>query len=190
MEVALRDYVAASGLATDLVLTVAGHTVADRLTDPAQLAEFLRAHGLDSGPITVADLEQARELRQEILTLFERRTDEDVIDTASAMLARCPHRLLAGPRHASTRHGDWRVVPTEAASTIDRVRLVVAVGLLAVVHALGSDRLRACASPHCAGMFVDASNTGRRRYCLPRVCGNRVNVARYRARRSQDPGAG
>jgi predicted RNA-binding Zn ribbon-like protein len=190
VEVALRDYAAASALTTDLVLTVAGRTVADRLTSPAQLAELLSAHGLDTGPIGVADLEQARDLRAEIVALFGHRTDEDVVDAASAMLARCPHRLRAGPQHAVARHGDWRLVPTGAASPIDQVRLVVAAGLLAVVHALGADRLRTCAAPGCSGRFVDASNTGRRTYCLPRVCGNRVNVARYRARRGKDPGAG
>jgi predicted RNA-binding Zn ribbon-like protein len=32
-------------------------------------------------------------------------------------------------------------------------------------------------------MFVDTSRAGRRRYCVPEVCGNRVNVANHRARR-------
>ncbi|MFE5025688.1 CGNR zinc finger domain-containing protein [Streptomyces sp. NPDC056656] len=32
-------------------------------------------------------------------------------------------------------------------------------------------------------MFVDTSKAGRRRYCAPEVCGNRRNVANYRARR-------
>ncbi|MGW6399398.1 CGNR zinc finger domain-containing protein [Streptomyces sp. NPDC055134] len=32
-------------------------------------------------------------------------------------------------------------------------------------------------------MFVDTSKAGRRRYCTPEVCGNRRNVANYRARR-------
>jgi predicted RNA-binding Zn ribbon-like protein len=32
-------------------------------------------------------------------------------------------------------------------------------------------------------MFVDTSRAGRRRYCVPEVCGNRINVAAHRARR-------
>lgn len=35
------------------------------------------------------------------------------------------------------------------------------------------------AAPHCHGAFVDTSRNGRRRYCEPTVCGNRINVASY-----------
>lgn len=186
MEVALREYVAGSALATDLVLTAPGHTAEDRLTGPGRLAALLDAHGIDHGPVDETHVDETLALRGELLTLFRYETDEDVIDAASAILASCPHRLRAGKDHTTTPHGDWRLTPTEGASTIERVRLVVGAGLLSVVHALGTDRFRGCASPQCAGKFIDTSNSGRRRYCLPRICGNRVNVARYRARRSAD----
>lgn len=49
--------------------------------------------------------------------------------------------------------------------------------------ALGPERFRDCASPTCSGVFVDTSRPGRRRYCMPDLCGNRANVAAYRERR-------
>ncbi|MFI0465948.1 CGNR zinc finger domain-containing protein [Saccharopolyspora sp. 5N102] len=56
-------------------------------------------------------------------------------------------------------------------------------GLLGALRALGHDRFRDCASPGCNGVFVDTSRAGRRRYCMPELCGNRLNVANHRARR-------
>ncbi|WP_333908532.1 CGNR zinc finger domain-containing protein [Solicola gregarius] len=38
-----------------------------------------------------------------------------------------------------------------------------------------------CQSPTCDGMFVDTSRAGRRRYCMPELCGNRANVVNVRA---------
>lgn len=186
IDVILREYVAGSALATDLVLTAAGHTAEDRLASPVQLAALLDAHGIDHGPVDETQVDETLALRDELLTLFRYETDEDMIDAASAILTSCPHRLRAGKDHTAAPYGDWRLTPTEGASTIERVRLVVGAGLLSVLHALGTNRFRGCASPQCAGKFIDTSNSGRRRYCLPRICGNRVNVARNRARRSGD----
>jgi predicted RNA-binding Zn ribbon-like protein len=33
-------------------------------------------------------------------------------------------------------------------------------------------------------VFVDVSRGGRRRYCMPDLCGNRINVANHRQRRN------
>lgn len=115
------------------------------------------------------------------MALFRLADEAEVIAGASAILEGCPHKLLAGPRHATAKHGDWRLTTT-GASCVDQLRLIDGTSLLAVIHALGADRLRDCSSEQCSGMFVDTSNTGRRRCCIPRICGNRVNVARYRAK--------
>jgi predicted RNA-binding Zn ribbon-like protein len=33
-------------------------------------------------------------------------------------------------------------------------------------------------------VFIDTTRPGRRRYCMPGLCGNRINVANHRARRA------
>ncbi|HEY9522978.1 MAG TPA: CGNR zinc finger domain-containing protein [Thermopolyspora sp.] len=45
------------------------------------------------------------------------------------------------------------------------------------------ERLRTCAAPGCARVFVDESRNRSRVYCDSRTCGNRMHVAAYRARR-------
>jgi predicted RNA-binding Zn ribbon-like protein len=45
------------------------------------------------------------------------------------------------------------------------------------------ERLRTCAAPDCANVFVDESRNRSRVYCDSRTCGNRMHVAAYRARR-------
>lgn len=183
MEIGLRDYLDGAALVTDLVLTVPGLRLGDRMTSPQELDAFLDSHHLEHAPAGETELAGARALRDELVALFDLADEAEVIAGAAAILGACPHRLFAGPQHATAKHGDWRLAAT-GTSCVDQMRLVAGAGLLAVIHALGADRLRRCSSDQCIGMFVDTSNTGRRRFCIPRICGNRVNVARYRAKRA------
>jgi predicted RNA-binding Zn ribbon-like protein len=45
-------------------------------------------------------------------------------------------------------------------------------------------RLRACASPTCALIFLDTSRPGRRRWCSSTGCGGAARAAVYRRRQS------
>jgi predicted RNA-binding Zn ribbon-like protein len=60
--------------------------------------------------------------------------------------------------------------------------LLIGYSLLGTLRTLGYERFRSCASPTCNGVFVDTSRGGRRRYCMPALCGNRINVANHRRR--------
>jgi predicted RNA-binding Zn ribbon-like protein len=57
-----------------------------------------------------------------------------------------------------------------------------AMGLATVVRDGGLERLSVCAANGCSRVFVDTSRNRSRRYCDPGTCGNRTNVAAYRAR--------
>jgi predicted RNA-binding Zn ribbon-like protein len=46
------------------------------------------------------------------------------------------------------------------------------------------DRLRACAASDCGDVLVDLSKNRSRRFC-DSGCGNRMNVAAYRARQAE-----
>jgi predicted RNA-binding Zn ribbon-like protein len=63
-------------------------------------------------------------------------------------------------------------------------------GLAAIAEAAarllaGPDRdlVRRCANPACVLLFLDATRNRRRRWCTMRICGNRMKVAAWRARR-------
>jgi predicted RNA-binding Zn ribbon-like protein len=106
-----------------------------------------------------------------------------------------PERLVAGATELSTGVGALTLVGDEGgrrgwyartapdADLADDVALICAVGILGVVRSLGPERFRPCAAPTCSGAFIDTTRPGRRRYCMPDICGNRINVANHRARR-------
>jgi predicted RNA-binding Zn ribbon-like protein len=43
-------------------------------------------------------------------------------------------------------------------------------------------RVRECAAPDCAFLFVDTSRSGGRRWCAASRCGNREHVRKHRSR--------
>ena len=187
MQVSLDDYSWGAGVATELVNTAPGvWSGVDKLGDPAALDLFLRDHrvvadlaGSEAGP---DDLAAVRRLRDTVRTLID---DPD------------PDRLVAGATELSTTVGAltlatddsgrrrWHAVSRPGADLADHLALVCAVGILGVVHTLGVERFRPCASTTCSGAFIDTTRPGRRRYCMPDLCGNRINVANHRARQAR-----
>lgn len=191
MNVAFSNYTLGAGVATDLVNTSAlvWRTAGEVLVGPAALADFLAEHDLrlDALPPgarpTDVDLAQVLALRQEVHDLLELTSEDKAVDGANRLAARGSAGL------ALLRDADgpwqWHVTTAPAASLADELAALLGTGLLGVLHTLSHDRFRHCASPVCAGMFVDTSKAGRRRYCMPGLCGNRLNVANHRARRQR-----
>ncbi|MGW5647945.1 CGNR zinc finger domain-containing protein [Saccharopolyspora sp. NPDC003752] len=186
MKATFNDYALGAGVATDLVNTAPEvRSAGEVLVDPAALAHFLEEHeirvdALAGGGPSAADLDQVRALRQEVRAVIE--ADEDrLVEGASALVA----RAVAGPSLHRDDGGrwQWHVATAPHASLADELAVFVGTGLLGALRALGHDRFRDCASPVCNGVFVDTSRAGRRRYCMPELCGNRLNVANHRARR-------
>ena len=186
MQVSLEDYIWAAGVATDLVNTAPGvWSGVDKLPDAAALDQFLHDHQVVPVP--------PDEAGSDALTAVRRLRDaaRAVIDQPD------PDRLVAGATQLSTSVGAltlatddlgrrrWHAVTRPGADLADHLALVCAVGILGVVHTLGAERFRPCAAPTCSGAFIDTSRPGRRRYCMPDLCGNRVNVANHRARRAR-----
>ncbi len=85
-----------------------------------------------------------------------------------------------------TRHGDWGWhlhVSDDDAPLSDRMNAELAVALADLIRADELGRLRFCESPDCDAVFVDLSRNRSKRYCDTGNCGNRANVAAYRARK-------
>ncbi|WP_233518189.1 CGNR zinc finger domain-containing protein [Streptomyces corynorhini] len=182
------NYSFGAGLATDLVNTsaIVWTSAGEVLTDPAALARFLDEHearldALPGGALpTGTDLAQVHALRQETRALLAAEHEDEVARGANELAARASAApaLLRNP----AGEWEWQVTTDPSASVADELGALVGIGLLGVLHTLSHARFRHCASPVCAGMFVDTSKAGRRRYCMPGLCGNRLNVANYRAR--------
>ncbi|MFC3450493.1 CGNR zinc finger domain-containing protein [Amycolatopsis speibonae] len=176
MQVALDDYVWAAGIATDLVNTApeVWHGE-EHLPDLASPATFAKLHSL-AEPTQATDLRAVHRLRTTVRDLIDHPDREHLITGASALTSPAAHVTLLAD---SSR---WAVSLRSGATVTDALSLICGVGILGVVQALGAERFRACGAPTCRGAFIDTTRPGRRRYCMPGLCGNRVNVANHRAR--------
>ncbi|MFC9254853.1 CGNR zinc finger domain-containing protein [Amycolatopsis thailandensis] len=174
MQVALDDYVWAAGVATDLVNTApeVWHGE-DHLPDLTALAAFADLHSI---PTPASDLRAVHQLRATVRDLIDHPDREHLVTGASGLTSPAGHVTLLAD---SAR---WAVSLEPAATVTDALSLICGVGILGVVQTLGAERFRVCGAPTCQGAFIDTTRPGRRRYCMPGLCGNRVNVANHRAR--------
>ncbi|MET7304360.1 CGNR zinc finger domain-containing protein [Embleya sp. NPDC005575] len=189
MEISMAEYAAGAALATDLVNTspTVRAGTGEALPNPDALAGFLVGHGLrveagsDGRTPTDDDLHQVQLLRREVRAIVETSTEDHAVAGATVLVGRAGLApLLRGDADGRWR---WYIPTAPGAPLADELAALVGVALLGVVRALGHERFRPCATPGCRGVFVDTSRAGRRRYCLPDLCGNRLNVANHRARR-------
>lgn len=176
MQVAFDDYAWAAGVATDLVLTAPGvwHGT-DKLADVAELRAFLDEH--DLAAVAARDLAGVHTTRTRLRELVDDPDPERLTARASALTAPVGGLGLDGTGRR------WTALLPEDAGPGQVLSLVGGLGVLGVLAHLGPERFRPCASDTCSGVFIDTSRPGRRRYCMPGVCGNRANVAAHRARR-------
>jgi predicted RNA-binding Zn ribbon-like protein len=159
----------------------------ERLTDVAALDEFVRAWGWTGARGgDEAELDAVRALRPVLHALWE-------ADEAHAV--RIVNGLLADAQALPqlVRHDEWDFhlhATSPAAPLARRMAVEAAMAMVDVIRMKELDRLRICAAEDCEDVIVDLSKNKSRRFC-DRGCGNRANVAAYRARRRAGPnGAG
>lgn len=186
MQVELDSYIDGAGVATDLVNTAPEvRRAGDALPDPAALQRFLTARDLHLAALagrapTAADLAAVHALRAALRAILDESEPAAAAAGAAALLG------PAGTAPTLAHDGErwhWRVAARPGVGVAGELAVLTATALLAVIRTLGPDRFRGCAATDCDGAFVDTSRSGRRRYCEPELCGNRVNVAKHRARR-------
>ena len=148
------------------------------------LADFddLLARYPYSGAIrrTPEELESVRALRprlRKFWTIADR-------DEAAALVNEILAETNARPYLARHDEWDWHLHVTRPdAPLADRIAAEAAMAFLDLVRADELGRLRICAAADCADVLVDLSKNSSKRYCDTGNCGNRTNVAAYRARK-------
>ncbi|WP_433090044.1 CGNR zinc finger domain-containing protein [Dactylosporangium sp. CA-052675] len=126
-----------------------------------------------------AELEAVRALRPRLRALWNAGEDE-AVELVNAML----REGRALPQLVRHDEFDYHLHATAAEQPLD-VRLMVefAMAMVDVIRAGALDRLRVCAADDCQDVLVDLSKNRSRRFCES-GCGNRQNVAAYRARKA------
>jgi predicted RNA-binding Zn ribbon-like protein len=163
-----------------LANTVDGATKSgrDELSSPEQLTALLDEHGysgrFDRDAAELDEVRETRALLREIWTLGR--------DDAVAVVNRMLREASALPQLIRHDALDWHLHATgQDAPLAQRMRVEASLALVDVLRTDAMDRLRACAAPDCAGLLLDLSRNGSKRFCSIR-CGNRMNMIAFRER--------
>jgi predicted RNA-binding Zn ribbon-like protein len=153
----------------------------DTLVTLRDLDDYL-ARNPYSGVIhwTPDELESVRALRPRLRKFW---TVKDR-DEAAALVNEILEEADARPYLARHDGWDWHLHVTRPdAPLADRIAAEAAMAFLDLIRADALGRLRICAAEDCEDVLVDLSKNSSKRYCDTGNCGNRTNVAAYRARK-------
>jgi predicted RNA-binding Zn ribbon-like protein len=129
---------------------------------------------------TPEELESLRALRPRLRRFW---TIKDR-DQAAALVNEILEEADARPYLARHDEWDWHMHVTRPdAPLADRIAAEAAMAFLDLIRADALGRLRICAAEDCEDVVVDLSKNSSKRYCDTGNCGNRTNVAAYRARK-------
>jgi predicted RNA-binding Zn ribbon-like protein len=152
----------------------------EALADPTSLDDFVRDWGwTGSRTHDRAELHAVQALRPQLAQLWS--TDEDgAVEIVNRLLreARALPQLI--------KHDEWDYhlhAASAEAPLADRMAVEAAMAMTDVIRMKERGRLRVCAGETCERVLIDLSKNRSRRYCEA-GCGNRANVAAYRARQA------
>lgn len=176
-----RELWAALEAATDLCNSGPPVWRTERLASPAQLQAFLDQAGIHPPqPITERDVAAAHRLRRQLREVFAADDEQIAVERLNTLVDQAGLRPRLQRHERSWR---WGAAPPPDAPPTGFLVARTAVALLSLIAQDGIQRLHGCAADGCHGVFVDATRNRSRRYCIPELCGNRTNLAAYRARR-------
>jgi predicted RNA-binding Zn ribbon-like protein len=145
----------------------------------AELAAFVSGWGwTGSRKHSVAELEAVQALRPRLRQVWY--LDKD---GAVEFVNRLLREASALPQLVKHDEWDYHLHATSPDQPLaDRMAVEAAMAFVDVIRTDELDRLRVCAADDCENVLIDLSKNRSRRFC-EKGCGNRANVAAYRARR-------
>ncbi|MGI8679265.1 MAG: CGNR zinc finger domain-containing protein [Jatrophihabitans sp.] len=165
-------------VALDAATALINTEVEGSLETVADLDRFVTSWGwTGSRRHTRAELAAVQELRPRLRAVWLTDTD-----SAVAIVNRLLAEAKALPQLVKHDEWDYHLHATSPrAALADRMAVEAAMALVDVLRTDELDRLRVCAADDCDDVLVDLSKNRSRRFC-EKNCGNRANVAAYRAR--------
>jgi predicted RNA-binding Zn ribbon-like protein len=152
----------------------------ERLLAPEDLARWLVETGmLDTSPkVSRRQLAAGRTLREAINRLARPGIEPEPDDREE--LNRWAARAPLAPQLTSDDELVW-----VADRGVEAIFATIARDAVDLLSGAFAGRIRECAAPDCALLFVDTSRPGSRRWCSTGACGNRVRTKTYRQRRKE-----
>lgn len=146
----------------------------DTLDDPETAQAILRPFGLPEGSPSPRELlDDVRAVRTDLMTVV---ADPDA---AQAWADLSEHTSSVTVRHVFSAPGEVRLRQVSGDPVVGGIVLAVA----ELIAAGSWSRIRACAHPDCTHVFYDTTRSRTQRWHSYESCGNRLNVAAYRARK-------
>jgi predicted RNA-binding Zn ribbon-like protein len=169
-------------LVQSFVNTYEADTGVDLLGDLDTGRVWLTEAGLsDGGPLTAAELEAARDIRESIRALL---VENGGGERPTGAQLEPLHALAIASRFRPVVDDEGRV-DLRPEVEIDSVRMADLVLIVRDAQRDGSwKRLKACRNDECLWAFYDRSHAGRGAWCDMATCGNRIKNRNLRSRRS------
>jgi predicted RNA-binding Zn ribbon-like protein len=169
-------------LVQSFVNTYEADTGVDLLRDPDTGRTWLTEAGLlDGVPLTSAELESARDVRESIRALLVHNGGGDPPTPAQLE----PLRALATASRFRPVVRNEGLIDLSAEIGTESVRLIELILIIRDAQRDGSwKRLKACRNDECLWAFYDRSHAGRGAWCDMATCGNRIKNRTLRSRRS------
>lgn len=159
-------------------------TNGDTLTTVEQLDDFVRAQEFTgSRTHDDAELRAVRRLRTRLRELW-RGEDVDALVVQVNQLLREGRAMPQLVRHDQWDYHLHATAPEQPLAI--RMAVEAAMALTDIIRSGESERLRTCAAEDCDDVLIDLSKNRSKRFCSL-TCGNRANMAAYRARRASGP---
>jgi len=157
----------------------------DTIADPASLDAFVDEWGWTGS--RRPDEQERREvvrMRERLAALWG-ADEETTVEVVNAVL----RDASAVPQLVRHDEYDYHLHATSPEAPLaTRMGVEAAMAMVDVVRAKELSRLRWCTADDCDNVMIDLSKNRSRRYC-DGGCGNRANVAAYRARQAAGPDA-
>jgi predicted RNA-binding Zn ribbon-like protein len=154
-------------------------TFSEGLDDPAVALAVLRAFDPTADAVSARQLDEIRALRTELVAAAGSHDDAEVAQAWSDFTARTSGATF---QHDFAPPGELRLRQVEGDPLVGAIAHAVAELLAAGTW----PRVRICAYDVCSHAFYDTTRSRTQRWHAYEVCGNRSNVAAYRARRSSN----
>jgi predicted RNA-binding Zn ribbon-like protein len=153
----------------------AGSRRPERFDTPSHAAAFL-IHcelGYEGEPLSTHDTTRLQRLRDAIVSAVKEPTNAAAWDAINELAVNAPLRLHILSSHTAILESA-RTNPADStiAQLLAQISRAITTGRW--------DRLAACA--RCQRVFYDTTRSHTRRWCSYATCGNKANVAAYRAR--------
>jgi predicted RNA-binding Zn ribbon-like protein len=166
-------------LANSAMLDGFGH-LTDLLANPAWLHAFSRRWNFRPPPRKATPVRELRKLRALLRRLAEKAAGQGALHPNDFTTLNTWLKVPVFQRLVENQNG-WELSLQPARSGWDFVLARVAASFGDTLIHQPRERLKICANPDCAWIFVDRTKGNVRRWCSDATCGNRDRVRRSRA---------